>query len=174
MSKQKNSDLIRERFYRVFLEHNLKLTRPRRALIEHLMAKRGWHFQAEDLLMELNEKAPGVVSRATIYRTLELLVSSNVLTKTRVHENSYRYELADVEGHHHHMVDVRSGRVQEFTGDEALHKMLDRICAELGFTEHYHVLEVYGEFEEQGTQLGQTADPAASTSLDEKLPDSAR
>ena len=147
MSKQKGSDLVRERFYRVFLEHNLKLTRPRRALIEHLMAKKGWHFQAEDLLRELNEIAPGVASRATVYRTLDLLVASEVLTRTRVHENSFRYELADVEGHHHHMVDIRSGRVLEFTGDEELHRMLERICAQLGFKEHYHVLEVYGEFE---------------------------
>jgi Fur family ferric uptake transcriptional regulator len=160
MSKQKNSDLVRERFYRVFLEHKLKLTRPRRALIEHLMAKKGWHFQAEDLLEELNVKAPGVVSRSTIYRTLELLVSSEVLTKTRIHENSFRYELADIEGHHHHMVDLRTGEVREFTGDEVLHQMLDRICDRLGFREHYHVLEVYGEFLE-AEPPGKTAVPAS-------------
>ncbi|MCB1220850.1 transcriptional repressor [bacterium] len=164
MSKQKSSDLVRERFYRVFLEHNLKLTRPRRALIEHLMAKKGWHFQAEDLLRELNEKSPGVASRATVYRTLDLLVESEVLTRTRVHENSYRYELADIEGHHHHMVDIRTGRVLEFTGDEDLHRMLDRICAEKGFKEHYHVLEVYGEFD-----VASSADGAVPGDRDEQL-----
>lgn len=146
MSKQKSSELVRERFYRVFLEHNLKLTRPRRALIEHLMAKKGWHFQAEDLLRELNEKSPGLASRATVYRTLDLLVESDMLTRTRINQNSFRYELADVEGHHHHMVDIRSGRVMEFAGDEELHRMLDRICEKMGFKESYHVLEVYGEF----------------------------
>jgi Fur family ferric uptake transcriptional regulator len=137
---------LRERFYRVLLEKNLKLTKPRKALIDLLLRKRTWHFQAEDLLRELNEKSPGVVSRATIYRSLDLLVETGILAKTRIHENSYRYELADTEGHHHHLVDISTGRVVEFAGDKELHRMLRRVCTEHGFVEHYHVLEVFGDF----------------------------
>ena len=137
---------MRERFYRILLEQNLKLTKPRKAMIDLLLRRRGWHFQAEEVLQQLNEKNPGVVSRATVYRTLELMVGSGILAKTRVHENSYRYELADAEGHHHHLVDVSSGRVVEFTGDKELHRMLRRVCRENGFEESYHVLEVFGVF----------------------------
>jgi len=137
---------MRERFYRILLEKNLKLTKPRRAMIDLLLRKRGWHFQAEEVLQELNESNPGVVSRATVYRTLELMVQSGILLKTRVHENSYRYELADTEGHHHHLVDVNSGKVVEFSGDKELHRMLKRICTSNNFDESYHVLEVFGEF----------------------------
>ncbi len=137
---------VRDRFYRVLIERNLKLTKPRKALIDYLLKKRGWHFQAEDLLRDLNEKNPGVVSRATIYRTLDLLVDAGILAKTRIHENSYRYELADTEGHHHHLVDINTGKVVEFTGDKELHRMLKRIGDEHGFEEQYHVLEVFGEF----------------------------
>lgn len=137
---------IRERFYRALLEQNLKLTKPRKALIDCLLKKRGWHFQAEDLLRELNERSPGVVSRATIYRTLELLVHAGILAKTRIHENSYRYELSDTDNHHHHLVDMNTGKVVEFAGDKELHRMLKRICDEHGFTEQYHVFEVFGEF----------------------------
>lgn len=137
---------VRDRFYRVLIERNLKLTKPRKALIDYLLKKRGWHFQAEDLLRDLNEKNPGVVSRATIYRTLDLLVEAGILAKTRIHENSYRYELADTEGHHHHLVDIHTGRVVEFTGDKELHRMLKRVGEEHGFEEQYHVLEVFGEF----------------------------
>lgn len=140
---------VRDRFYRVLIERNLKLTKPRKALIDYLLKKRGWHFQAEDLLRDLNEKSPGVVSRATIYRTLDLLVEAGILAKTRIHENSYRYELADTEGHHHHLVDINTGRVVEFTGDKELHRMLKRIGEEHGFEEQYHVLEVFGEFSRQ-------------------------
>jgi Fur family ferric uptake transcriptional regulator len=137
---------MRERFYRILLEKNLKLTKPRRAMIDMLLRKRGWHFQAEEILQELNESNPGVVSRATVYRTLELMVQSGILLKTRVHENSYRYELADTEGHHHHLVDINSGKVVEFSGDKELHRMLRRICTANSFEENYHVLEVFGEF----------------------------
>ncbi|MCC7479303.1 transcriptional repressor [bacterium] len=137
---------VRERSYKALMERGLKLTKPRKALIEMLTSRPGWHFQAEELLEALNNEQPGVVSRATIYRTLELLVEAGVLTKTRLNENSFRYELADMQGHHHHLIDTGSGRVANFTGDEELHSMLRRICAEHGFKEHYHVLEVYGEF----------------------------
>jgi Fur family ferric uptake transcriptional regulator len=146
MSPNPYQDRVRERFYRLLLERNLKLTKPRKALIDHLIRKRGWHFQAEELLDELNERNPGVVSRATIYRTLDLLVSASVLTKTRVHENSYRYEVADTEGHHHHLIDINSGKMVEFTGDREIHRLLSRICDQHGFSENYHVLEVFGEF----------------------------
>ena len=143
---------VRERFYRVLLEQNLKLTKPRKAMIDLLLKKRDWHFQAEDLLRELNEKNPGVVSRATVYRTLELLVDAGILIKSRIHENSFRYELADSEGHHHHMVDIHTGKVKEFTGDVELHKMLERIAKENNFTERYHVLEVFGEFKKTSSK----------------------
>jgi len=140
---------MRDGFYRVLLEQNLKLTKPRKAMIDLLLKKRGWHFQAHELLEELNAQCPGVVSRATIYRTLELLVDADILIKTRVHENSYVYELADSEGHHHHLVDINTGRVVEFSGDKELHRMLKRICQENAFEESYHVLEVFGTFKRQ-------------------------
>lgn len=143
---------MRERFYRILLEKNLKLTKPRRAMIDMLLRKRGWHFQAEEILQELNETNPGVVSRATVYRTLELMVQSGILLKTRVHENSYRYELADTEGHHHHLVDINSGKVVEFSGDKELHRMLGRICSANSFEESYHVLEVFGEFKRKSAR----------------------
>jgi len=137
---------IRDRFYRVLIERNLKLTKPRKALIDLLLKKRGWHFQAEDLLRELNEKTPGVVSRATVYRSLDLLVGAGILVKSRLHEHGFRYELSDTEGHHHHLVDVQTGKVVEFSGDKELHRMLKRVGKQHNFEEQYHVLEVYGEF----------------------------
>lgn len=137
---------MREGFYRILLEQSLKLTKPRKAMLDLLLKKRGWHFQAEELLRELNTQSPGVVSRATIYRTLDLLVNAEILAKTRIHENSYLYELVDSEGHHHHLVDINTGRVVEFSGDRELHRMLKRICDENGFDENYHVLEVFGTF----------------------------
>jgi Fur family ferric uptake transcriptional regulator len=150
---------IRERFYRALLEQNLKLTKPRRVLIDCLLRKRGWHFQAEDLLHEVIERGSGPASRATIYRTLDLLVTAGILAKTRIHQNSYRYELCETEGHHHHLVDINTGKVVEFAGDKDLHRMLRRICDEHGFVEEYHVLEVYGQFSKSAVKKRTPAAP---------------
>jgi Fe2+ or Zn2+ uptake regulation protein len=43
-------------------------------------------------------------------------------------------------------VDIDTGDVVEFTGDDELHEMLKRICRENDFSESYHVLEVFGNF----------------------------
>ena len=145
---------LRDRYLKALSERKLKLTKPRKAVIELLLRKRNWHFQAEDMLREINEKSPGVVSRATVYRTLETLVEAAVLTRTRVRANSYVYELVTAEEHHHHLVDIHSGAIAEFAGDKELHRMLKRVCLEHGFTEHHHVLEVFGEFDVQPRRKG--------------------
>lgn len=139
-------DRLRERALGVLKDRKLKLTRPRLAIVDWLILMRGKHFLAEDMRAEINKELPGVVSRATVYRTLEILTEAGVLVKTRVNESSFRYEMADMEGHHHHLIDVSSGRVVGFKGDEELHKMLERICRKYNFTEQYHVLEVFGRF----------------------------
>jgi len=151
---------IRERFYRILLEQNLKLTKPRKAIVDLLLKKRGWHFQADEMFQLLNDKAPGVISRATVYRTLELLVEAGILAKARVHQNSFRYELAEDEGHHHHLVDINTGKVVEFAGDKDLHRMLKRVFAEHSFEESYHVLEVFGTF---SSTASKTSGPPAKS-----------
>jgi Fur family transcriptional regulator, ferric uptake regulator len=139
---------LRERALRVLADRRLKLTRPRRAIVDWLLSLRGKHFLAENMRAEINKDLPGSVSRATVYRTLDILTEAGVLIKTRVNESSFHYEMADLEGHHHHLIDTTSGRVVGFKGDDELHKMLERICRKHGFNEQYHVLEVFGRFSE--------------------------
>lgn len=139
-------DRLRERALGVLKDRKFKLTRPRLAIVDWLILMRGKHFLAEDMRTEINKELPGVVSRATVYRTLDILTEAGVLVKTRVNESSFRYEMADMEGHHHHLIDTHTGRVVGFKGDEDLHKMLERICRKYNFAEQYHVLEVFGRF----------------------------
>lgn len=146
---------LRERALGALKDRKLKLTRPRLAIVDWLISMRGKHFLAEDMRTEINKQLPGVVSRATVYRTLDILTEAGVLVKTRVNESSSRYEMADMEGHHHHLIDVGTGRVVGFKGDEELHRMLERICRKHNFSEQYHVLEVFGRFRsEAGPEAG--------------------
>lgn len=127
------------------LEKNLKLTKPRRALIDCILSKQGWQFKAEELLRELNRRNPGIASRATVYRTLDLFVSTGLLNRTRGHENSSNYALADGGGQGQ-LIDIRTGQVASIPGDRDLVRNIRRICAKHGFTECYSALEIFGEF----------------------------
>ena len=64
---------------RVKKKSGLKVTRERAALVREIFGTR-YHFDADELLETLKQK--GIkTSRATIYRTLELLVRSGVVRR---------------------------------------------------------------------------------------------
>ena len=84
-----------------------RVTAPRRQVLE-LLALKPDGFDAEEISREL----PGV-GRATVYRTIRLLLEAGVVCKLALRDGTTKYSLARVE-HHHHVVCVRCGTVREF------------------------------------------------------------
>ena len=84
-----------------------RMTAPRRRVVDLLEHKHS-AFGAEELLGEL----PGV-GRATVYRTIRLLLDAGAICKSSLPDGSPRYTV-DQAHHHHHAVCVRCGRVEEF------------------------------------------------------------
>jgi Fur family ferric uptake transcriptional regulator len=141
------SDSLQDRYFSVLSDRGLKLTRPRRALIERLLERPAGWFQADALLAEINAGSPGTVSRATVYRTLDLLVEAGVLMRELVGENRYRYDRAQNPGEsEHRLIDIKTGRTVDVAGTPGLKRAIDAVCTQQGFGEHYHVVEVFGEF----------------------------
>ena len=77
---------------------------------------------AEDVGRELPE-----VGRATIFRTLKLLVESGVVCRLSLLDGAPKYSLSPIEDHHH-TVCVRCGKLGEFRASEfgRLLKGIDR------------------------------------------------
>ena len=84
-----------------------RLTGPRRSIIS-LLDQKEEGFSAEEVCSELPK-----VGRATVYRTIKLLVESGVVCKLALPDGLSKYSLARVE-HHHHTVCVKCGKVGEF------------------------------------------------------------
>ena len=57
------------------------------------------------------------ISIATVYRTVKLFEESGILTKHEFKGGKARYEELN-EGHHDHLIDVRSGEIIEFVDEE--------------------------------------------------------
>ena len=76
--------------------------------VVNLLAKKVEGFSAEEISGEL----PGV-GRATVYRTIRLLLDAGVICKLTLPNGAPKYSLARVE-HHHHTVCVKCGTVGEF------------------------------------------------------------
>ena len=72
------------------------------------------HFGADDLYIIMkNQKSR--VSRATVYKTLELLVQCDLLSKRNFGENMTRYESSFKRQSHDHLICMDCGRIVEFT-----------------------------------------------------------
>ena len=116
-----------EQFRQYLKSGGLRLTSERLAILEQVFSYDG-HFQAEDLLVRIREKGHSA-SRATIYRTLPLLVKSGLLTEIiDARKNSY-YEHVDAlqEQQHAHLICLRCNEIIEFTNPE-IDKLQKAMC----------------------------------------------
>ena len=82
---------IWEIFYEFLSEKGLRMTDQRKGVIEALFRQSG-HFTAEDLLKDAQELEE-TVSRATLYRSLPLLVESGIIRKVDVGQDNKYYAM---------------------------------------------------------------------------------
>ncbi len=128
--------------FRDFLAtHGLRMTRERVAILDAVLAARD-HFDVETLYVALRRRA-SQVSRATIYRTLDLLVQSGLVDRERFGTDSFCYEPIHGREHHDHMVCNSCGQVIEFFSGE-IERQQDLACEEHGFTPETHRLTIFG------------------------------
>jgi len=89
------------------------------------------HFGADDLYVIMkNQKSR--VSRATVYKTLELLVQCDLLSKRNFGDNMTRYESSFKRQSHDHLICMDCGRIVEFT-NTSLENIPQKLSKSLGF-----------------------------------------
>ena len=120
---------------------DLRLTAPRRTVVE-LVARRGaGHFSAADLIGDAKRR--GVrIGRATIFRTLDLLQSTGIVERIDLPDGEHAY-VSCRPSHHHHVVCTTCGRSRD-VGDLHLQLATEAIERATGFRIDGHRLELYG------------------------------
>ena len=94
---------------------------------------------------ELHKRVTAIddkISIATVYRTVKLFEESGILTKHEFKGGKARYEELN-EGHHDHLIDVKSGEIIEFV-DEEIEKLQNKVAEKYGYKLVDHKLELYG------------------------------
>lgn len=142
-SDSPNSETMpREKTFLEFLaSRGLKLTRQRLAVVNEIFSDAG-HFEAEELVERLKGNRTRV-SRATVYRTLDLLRECKLVEKLDFGTQRSYYEHVSPNEHHDHLICIRCGNVIEFH-NEALETLQREICGNFGFQESYHSLRIFG------------------------------
>ena len=135
-------DAIRKSFERFLRTRDLKLTPQRSRIFERAFSTHE-HFSAETLYDWLRKEEGPKVSRATVYRTLGLLLEGGFIQSLDVGRGELVYEHVTGHEHHDHMVCLACGKIEEFH-DERIEALQAEACAKKGFVVVSHAHRLVG------------------------------
>lgn len=139
--KHPNVGRLRTQLDSYMAEQGLRSTGQRRAIVECFFASTG-HATIEELLERVRKQDHGI-GYATVYRTMKMLAAGGIAHEHKFSDGMTRYELADEDSHHDHLICVECGRIQEFE-EPLIEELQLRIAQRYGFTIVDHKHELYG------------------------------
>ena len=123
--------VIKERLDTYLASKGLRQTSQRNELVEEIF-KDNEHFTVEELIEQLKAQRINA-SRATVYRTVKLLVDSGLLVEVELGDGVTTYDPNFVDSPtHNHLVCVDCGQVKEFH-DAHLDMLNDCISRRMGY-----------------------------------------
>jgi len=132
----------------------MPVTQQRGAIAEVIFGSEE-HLSVDEIEQRLRERGERI-GKATVYRTLDLLVRSHLVAEHDFGEGFKRYEhRLSRQPEHEHLICLGCERVIEFRSHE-VRAVQDRVIAEFGFRPTRHRLELYGlcaACHEAGVQL---------------------
>ena len=116
----------------------LKLTEQRKIIVK-VLSDSSDHPDVESVhkrAVKIDKK----IGIATVYRTIKLFEDNNLLEKHEFKGYSSRYET--VRENHHHLIDIKSGKVMEFR-NTLVDAMQKQVAKEMGYKLIDYRLELY-------------------------------
>jgi len=121
-------------------KEGLRYTAQREAVWDEIQQNQE-HRDVDDIHLSLCMK--GIqVSRATVYRTIDVLVKNKLVRKMDVGDGRCRYEPRLDDNHHDHMICTETGDIIEFF-DEELELLQEKIARERGYSVVRHVHQLF-------------------------------
>ncbi len=137
-------------FQNFLVKKGLKLTKERISVLKEIFSFKR-HFEPEHLYLRIRESGLKA-SRASVYRTLNLLVESGLLEKVTRTEKGNVYEHTIGREHHDHMICDKCGEIIEFYS-EKIESLQKEICRKNNFRGDSHTLVIRGRCKRCGKML---------------------
>lgn len=135
-----NFEKLNEQFAYFLKLRGLSMTRERKQILETVCNMKR-HFTVDDLFFAMHA-GKKKTSKATIYRTVELLVEGKILSESNLAGRTSSYELAEPGQHHGHMVCMHCEKVIEFKGPT-----VDKFIHEASVSRQFLPLQVTMKFQ---------------------------
>jgi Fur family ferric uptake transcriptional regulator len=130
-----------QRFETFLRSRQLKLTGERLDLVEEVFGQ-PHHFDADQLHLALKQKGKAI-SRATVYRTLDLLVQCGLVRKSSLGDQHAHYEAMRSDEHHDHLICLNCDAIIEFFRPD-LEALQEEICQSFSFKPMHHSHQIFG------------------------------
>lgn len=135
-------DVLLEQFKKILKESGLKYTR-QREIVLNILYHSDTHYTPEALYMEIKRREPDLnVGIATVYRTLNLLEESEMVTSLSFGTAGKKFELAN-KPHHDHLICKNCGKIIEFE-NSIIERQQALIAKEYKFKLTGHLMQLYG------------------------------
>ncbi len=134
---------------KVLKKEGLRYTLQRQAIWDELYAS-DEHRDAEEIYLALYNSGLKV-SRATVYRTIDVLVKSNLVRKLDLGDGRARYENKMDTAHHDHLICVQCGKIEEFM-DNVIENQQEVIVENFGYRLIRHIHQLFVICDECGSK----------------------
>lgn len=126
-------------FNKILKESKFKITPTRLAILEIF-----YKFDKPISADFIYKKLKGGINEATVYRTLSSFEKSGILKKVDLRRESICFELNN--DHHHHIVCIKCGTIEDFKENKNITKLLSQIVEKsVKFKKiKEHSLELFG------------------------------
>jgi Fur family transcriptional regulator, ferric uptake regulator len=118
-----------------------RITEPRRAVMQ-VLDKAQRPLAPQDILEEAQVLHPNL-GLVTVYRTLELFEALQLVRRVHRDGGCHGY-LISTPGHRHILMCEDCGRAVEFSGQDDLVSLIDRVEEHTGFAIEHHILQLSG------------------------------
>jgi Fe2+ or Zn2+ uptake regulation protein len=118
-----------------------RMTGSRRAVIDLIFTRDG-AFDSSDLIADAQRRRIGA-ARATIFRTLEILVDLGAVERLDLPDGNHSYVRCDIGHHHHHLVCTACQRSVDLEG-LGMAPIMAEVARQTGYRIDRHRVELFG------------------------------
>ncbi len=122
-------------------KEGLRYTKQRQEIWNELRSS-DKHRDAEEILFTLRKRGLKI-SRATVYRTIDVLVKNNLIDKLDIGDGRARFEYNDKYLHHDHLICTCCGKIIEFNNNE-IEELQNKIAKQHNFKLLHHSHQLFG------------------------------
>ena len=132
---------VHQGLVRALVEMGYSNTRPRQVIGE--VIGEATHALTPLEILERGRRKHARLGLGTVYRTLRVLISLNLVRRVHRADRCHGYLPAST-GHHHVVVCEECGRAVEFPGGDDLKALIEQVEAGTGYRVNHHLLQLFG------------------------------